>query len=230
MSRGSLVTSGTVRGGGRRREDWGGEEEPIFAVDVPGTLTTLDTFGKCHRPVFSLCVSQNLHTCENFNSIGRRSCETIMEEKTPLLHEVVCNQVLEFETSIWNSEVSKSNSNILVRHNFFFENDVTSEGAISHNIVYYQCFSVDLYQVSFYFEKLPKVSSAFIAQILWKLLPHFLSRKKNTIWDLLLDIKLSPITDSSDVSLLPNSFREMFCCLDLRFSLYSCLYLSCRVM
>ena len=85
------------------------------------------------------------------NSIGRlKDCEIIMKEKTPLSREViVCFQMLEFETSKSNSEVSKSNSNILVRNNFFLENDVTSEGAVSHNVLYYQHLSIARYQVSF---------------------------------------------------------------------------------
>ena len=45
--------------------------------------------------------------------------------------------MLGLETSKSNSEVSKSNSNILVRNNFFRKNNVTSEGAVSHNFVYY---------------------------------------------------------------------------------------------
>ena len=61
-----------------------------------------------------------------------------MEEKTPLSHEVVCFQMLDFGTSKSNSEVSKSNSNILVENYFFLENYVTSEGAVSHNVSYYQ--------------------------------------------------------------------------------------------
>ena len=73
-----------------------------------------------------------------------------MEEKTPLSHEVVCFQMLDFETSKSNSEVSKSNSNILVENYFFLENYVTSEGAVSHNVLYYQQLSIARYQVSFY--------------------------------------------------------------------------------
>ena len=49
-------------------------------------------------------------TCENFSSIGRRTCEILMKEKTPLSHEVVCFEILDFETSNSNLEVSKSNS------------------------------------------------------------------------------------------------------------------------
>ena len=55
-----------------------------------------------------------------------------MEEKNTLSHEVVCFQMLDFDTSKSNSEVSKSNSNIVV------ENYITSEGSVSHNVLYYQ--------------------------------------------------------------------------------------------
>ena len=63
-----------------------------------------------------------------------------------------------------NDEVSKSKSNILVRNNFFLENDDTSEGAVSQ-----KCFILSTslrwsLLVSFYtnkyFEQLPIVSSA----------------------------------------------------------------------
>ena len=43
------------------------------------------------------------------SSIGGRSCEIIIKEKTPLSREVVCFQMLDFETSN-KLEVSKSNS------------------------------------------------------------------------------------------------------------------------
>ena len=72
-----------------------------------------------------------------------------MEEKTPLSYEVVCFQMLDFETSKSHSEVSKSNSNILVEIYFFLENYNTSEGAISHNVLHYQQLSIACYQVSF---------------------------------------------------------------------------------
>ena len=73
-----------------------------------------------------------------------------MEEKTPLSHEVVCFQMLDFGTSNTNSEVSKSNSNIIVENYFSLENYVISEGAFSHNVLYYQQLSIACYQVSFY--------------------------------------------------------------------------------
>ena len=73
-----------------------------------------------------------------------------MEEKTPTSQEVVCFQMLDSETSKYNSEVSKSNSNILVENYFFLENYVTSEGVVSHNVLNYQQLPIACYQVSFY--------------------------------------------------------------------------------
>ena len=62
----------------------------------------MDTFGNRHKPVLSLGVSQHIckkkKTCENLNSIGRRSWERIiMVEKTPLSPDVVCFQMLRMD-------------------------------------------------------------------------------------------------------------------------------------
>ena len=46
--------------------------------------------------------------------------------------------MLDFGTSKSNSGVSKSSSNILVEYYFFLGNYVTSEGSVSHNVLYYQ--------------------------------------------------------------------------------------------
>ena len=62
-------------------------------------LKTLDTFSNCQRPVFALGVSQHKITFENLNSIGHRSCEIIMEEKTPLSNKVCAFRCLAFKTS-----------------------------------------------------------------------------------------------------------------------------------
>ena len=67
-----------------------------------------------------------------------------MDEKTPLSHEVVCFQMLDFKWGL------KINSNILLRNYFFLKNYVTSEGAVSHNVFYYQQLSIAHRQVSFY--------------------------------------------------------------------------------
>ena len=61
-----------------------------------------------------------------------------MEEKPPFSLEVVCLKMLDFGVSKSNSNVLKSNSNISVENYFFLENYVTSEKAISHNVLYYQ--------------------------------------------------------------------------------------------
>ena len=67
-----------------------------------------------------------------------------MKEKTPLSHEVVCFQMLDFETSNSKSEVSKSNSWKITSFS------KTSEGAVSHNVLYYQQLPITRYQVRFY--------------------------------------------------------------------------------
>ena len=72
----------------------------------------------------------------------------------------------------WHSEKKPRNcikvakfSNIFLKNYFFLKNIVASEGVVSHNVLYYQQLSIACQQVSFYannyFEKLPKVSSAF---------------------------------------------------------------------
>ena len=99
-------------------------------------LKTLDTFGNCHRPVFSHGVSQHMHKIK----------------KAVLSHEVVCFQMLDFRCLIsrphaWGLEI---NSIILLRNISFLKNLVISEGAISHNVLYYQQLAVAHYKVNFY--------------------------------------------------------------------------------
>ena len=54
-----------------------------------------------------------------------------MKEKTPLSREVVCFQMLDFETSKSNSEVSKSNGKLCLLKNY-----VISEGAVPLTMFY----------------------------------------------------------------------------------------------
>ena len=70
-----------------------------------------------------------------------------MREKTPLSHKVVCFQMLDFETSNSKLEVSKIK---FVENYFFLKNYVTSEGAVSHNVFYYQPLPITHYQVRFF--------------------------------------------------------------------------------
>ena len=62
-----------------------------------------------------------------------------------LSHEVVCFQMLDFETSNSKSEVLEIK---FVENYFFLKNYVTSERAVSHTVLYYQQLSIDRYQVS----------------------------------------------------------------------------------
>ena len=59
---------------------------------------------------WTLLVMHKITNLWKLSSIGHRNCEIIMQEKTPLSHEVVCFQNLDFDTSNSKSEVSKSNS------------------------------------------------------------------------------------------------------------------------
>ena len=55
--------------------------------------------------------------------------------------------MLDFETSNSNSEVSKIK---FVENYVFLDNYVTSEGAVSHNVLYYQQLPITHNQVCFY--------------------------------------------------------------------------------
>ena len=81
-----------------------------------------------------------------------------MKEKTPLSHEVVRFQMISRPQDS-KSEVLKSSSWKIL------ENYITSEGAISHNVLYHQPLPITRHQVKFYannyFESLPIVSTAF---------------------------------------------------------------------
>ena len=62
-----------------------------------------------------------------------------MKEKKTLSHKVMCFQMLDFETSKSNSKILKSNSWKITS---FSKNYVTSERAVSHNVLYYQQLSI----------------------------------------------------------------------------------------
>ena len=78
------------------------------------SLKTVDTVGSCQRPVFSLGVSKHMHKITNllkFELNWSSMLRDVNEIKNTLVtHEVVCFQMLDFETSNSNREVSKSNS------------------------------------------------------------------------------------------------------------------------
>ena len=77
-----------------------------------------------------------------------------MKEKTPLSHEGVCVQMVDFETSSSKSEVSKSNSwKITSFSKTMALQREPSEGAVSHNVLYHQPLPITRYQVTFYANK-----------------------------------------------------------------------------
>ena len=75
------------------------------------TLKTLDTIGNWQRQVFSLGVSQHMHKITNLSKFELNWSSKLWdnnERKNTLSQEVVCFQMLDFETSNSKSEVSKS--------------------------------------------------------------------------------------------------------------------------
>ena len=91
------------------------------------------------------------------SSAGCRSCKRLMEEKHPCRTSCVLSDT-------WIRDLSwglKFNSNILFRNYFFLKNYITSEGAVSHNVLYYQQLSIAQYQVSFYANNYQSLSCVF---------------------------------------------------------------------
>ena len=67
-----------------------------------------------------------------------------MQEQTALLHKFVCFQM-------HNKKASGLMYCIFRGRNYLFhKNCVNSEGAVSHNVLYYQQLSIVRYQVGFY--------------------------------------------------------------------------------
>ena len=97
-----------------------------------------------HPNQYSLCVSQHMHKTKNnmwvFELIGHRRCKGLMKVKTPLLQSFECfyMHVKGFRTEVI----------IWVRYYLNLNEYVTSEGAVSHNVSYYQYLSIARNQVS----------------------------------------------------------------------------------
>ena len=112
-----------------------------FCVDIHVPLQISDDFSKMWPPFKNTI----------FTGLLYQSCERMMDEKTLLSHKLCGFRCLisRPQNLKINSEVSKSQS-VLVKNYFFLKNYVTSEGAVSHNILYYQQVSIARNQVSFY--------------------------------------------------------------------------------
>ena len=111
-------------------------------------LKALHTFGNVQRPVFPFSVSQHMHTTNlwNLDSIGQLKLQEKNDEKTPLL-------IKQYNTCVCFQMPKKASVlklfNIWVRNYLIVKNCVTSEGAVSHNILYYQQLSNTRYRGRF---------------------------------------------------------------------------------
>ena len=85
-----------------------------------------------------------------------------MKEKNTLVAQVVCFHMPWVRDPSWGLLF---NWNIIVRNYFFLKKCVTSEGAVSQNVLHYQQLSIACNRVSFYannyLEWSPIVSSGF---------------------------------------------------------------------
>ena len=109
-------------------------------------LKALDTFDNCQTPVFSLGVSQHMHKTTNLWTFLIKVIEVARDKwkkKRPF-----CTILCAFRC-LKNASFLKT-FNIWVRNHLFLKNFVTSEGAVFHNVLYYQQLSIPHYQVSFY--------------------------------------------------------------------------------
>ena len=70
-----------------------------------------------------------------------------MTDETPLSSEVVCIQMLDFETSNSKSEVAKSNS---WKISSFSKTMALQKEPFSHNVLYHQPLPIDRHQERFY--------------------------------------------------------------------------------
>ena len=102
-------------------------------------------FGNCQRPVFSLGVSQHKHKITNLWKYGLDWSLDLQENNErkiyPCLNTLCASRCINgFRSSLllFGQEIIS------------FSNYVTSEGAVFHNVLYYQQLSIACYQVSFY--------------------------------------------------------------------------------
>ena len=116
-----------------------------FSYLWPLPLKALDILSNFQRPVFSLSVSQHIvmHKITNLwtllGSIGRRSCERIMEEKTPL---GALNLRTKLRSRIQLKYVSEKYLNI------YSKTDILQREPFLNFL--YQQLSIARYRVSFY--------------------------------------------------------------------------------
>ena len=117
----------------------------------------LDTIGNCQIPKYQSTNSVYMYLniwyikITNLRKIWTQLVVKVAREewstKKNLVAQPVCFQMPWIRDLSWGLEF---NLNILVRNYFFLKNYVTSEGAVSHNVLYYQQLSIARCQVSIY--------------------------------------------------------------------------------
>ena len=108
-------------------------------------LKTLDTIGNCQRPVFSLGVFQHMHINNKHVKIWAQSVVEVWDinerKNTLVTQSCVLSDAWfrDLKFWIWGLKIK------FVENYFFRENYVTSEGAVSHNVLYYQPLPITRY-------------------------------------------------------------------------------------
>ena len=106
----------------------------------------LDTFGNCQKPVFSLDVSQ-LYMHKRKKSV-KIWIQFVIEVAWEWWKKKSYLYVLS-DTKKASGLMSFIDSNMSVRNYFFLKNYISSEGAVSYNVLYYQKLSIARYKVIF---------------------------------------------------------------------------------
>ena len=112
-------------------------------------LKTVDTIGNCQRLAFTVGVSQHMHKTTNlwkFEVDRSSNLRDNNERKNTLVTRSFVRldgwfRDLKFWT--WGLEI------IIVEKYFFLENYGTSEGAVSHNVLYHQPIPITRHQERF---------------------------------------------------------------------------------
>ena len=108
-------------------------------------LKAVDTIGNCQRLAFTVCVSQHMHKITNLGQLElNRSSK--LRDNNEWTHKVVRldGWFLDLKFWIWGLEIK------FVKIYFLLENNGTSEGAVSHNVLYHQPLPITRHQERFY--------------------------------------------------------------------------------
>ena len=113
----------------------------------PAPLKKLDTIGNCQRPGFSLGVSHHMHKITNLWKFELKRSSKLRDnnERKNILVTWSCV----FRCLISRPRNSKSEVLKFVENYFCLKTYSTSEGAASHNVLYYQPLPITCYQVRF---------------------------------------------------------------------------------